>query len=227
MKKLGLVMAAVVLLPLAANAQPAMSNSKHDLSQNSTSTGPRTTDAVTRVCVFCHVPHNASTTTNGIWNRTNPTATFTTWGAGSPTIGGTTLPGGMTVGGGSIRCFSCHDGTTALGGLLNSPTGAALNMNATLGATYTIDRTDMAGNHPVSVAYPGETNAYLSTTSRADTAGYETVAQAITNGMRLYNDGDAYGIECGSCHEPHDTTNVFFLRDTLDNSTLCVNCHAK
>jgi len=33
------------------------------------------------------------------------------------------------------------------------------------------------------------------------------------------------GVECSSCHEPHDTTNDPFLRDTITASQICIDCH--
>jgi predicted CXXCH cytochrome family protein len=33
------------------------------------------------------------------------------------------------------------------------------------------------------------------------------------------------GVECSSCHDPHDTTELFFLRASLTNSAICTSCH--
>ena len=229
MKKL-LVAAAVLALPFAANAATlgtvSMSGTAHDL----TATGPGPQTAQTdRICVFCHVPHNSSTTTNGIWNRALTTTDFTGWGSGSPTIAGTTLPtGANSIGGGSVRCFSCHDGSATLGVLLNSPTGADLTMTSTsVSGTHTLDPTAMAGNHPVSTPFAGST--YNTEISRADTTKYYDPATEIipANTVKIYGGAGTYGIECGSCHEPHDTTFSYFLRADIAGSALCVNCHAK
>ena len=217
-------------MPLKASAQigtVGMAGTPHDLSA-----GNVTNTETDRVCVFCHLPHNADATVNRIWNRniTNTSYGAGSWGSATPTIAGTTLPeGANTVGAGSIRCFSCHDGSATLGVMLNSPTGADLTtMSATaVGATYTIDPDAMAGNHPVSVPYPG--SVYNGLTSQGDTNKYYDPATEVIPAatVQIYGGTNTYGIECGSCHEPHDTTWSYFLREDIGGSTLCVNCHAK
>ncbi|MFQ6079522.1 MAG: cytochrome c3 family protein [Thermodesulfobacteriota bacterium] len=32
-------------------------------------------------------------------------------------------------------------------------------------------------------------------------------------------------MECGSCHNPHDNSIRPFLRNTNENSALCLTCH--
>ena len=232
MKKF-VALVAIMLLPVGANAAAAMEGSRHDFSVGS-GNGAAATSADDRICVYCHVPHNSRQDINGIWNRSNGTQTTYAWGSTSPTIGGTTL--GTTIGSGSLRCFSCHDGTLDIGSLLNGSynvDGDSVNDATGLltAAFYLVTPATMAGNHPVSVRYPSfdNTGTYLSGSSGAFTSSYVALATLTNNGViPVYQDGaNGYGIECGSCHEPHDTTYTYFLRDTLAGSQLCIDCHVK
>ncbi|MCF6218360.1 MAG: cytochrome c3 family protein [Gammaproteobacteria bacterium] len=77
------------------------------------------------VCVYCHTPHGANTSSGGLrmplWNRTvNPSLTYqpydmpTTLGfAGEQNV---THPGPA-----SLTCLSCHDGVTAVDSIINMP----------------------------------------------------------------------------------------------------------
>ena len=67
------VMAALLCLLLwggRARADESVVNSKHDLS--TFGPGPIRALDESRVCIFCHVPHNASPAAP-LWNRHNPT----------------------------------------------------------------------------------------------------------------------------------------------------------
>lgn len=191
---------------------------KHNLSTGSTST-IKSTAGTDEVCVFCHTPHAASTTAKPLWNRTINTAGYTmyntTW---STTIDGTvdTQPGGV-----SAACLSCHDGTIALDALLNPPgtatpgefdtanvmagtdTGEVMlgTSNANLGQ-------DLTNDHPISITY-------------AVTAG-EFLDVSATD-VKLYSSK----VECGSCHNPHDSAIAPFLRISNSASGLCTTCHVK
>jgi hypothetical protein len=104
----------------------------------------------------------------------------------------------------------------------------------------------MAGNHPVAMPIPF--NNQPGTYNGATTGGGITLADwkadPTTLGIVLYNDDGAgnitrgavagqTGIECGSCHDPHNGSNVqdsFFLYGILGGSTadyICIKCHTK
>ena len=227
-----LLVPALMLVPFAAQAQ--ISTTKHNITLGTNAV--YTADANAGLCEFCHVPHNARTDQNAIWNRDDPGVTTYTWGSATPTVGGTALP--ANVGAPSLKCFSCHDGTADIGQLFNGTnytmagtgqTGGALNNNF-----YIVNQGAMAGNHPVSVQYPDTANPgnYLGHTYGAtvNLAGYHTIA-TIDAGttVTLAYDGatGGRGVECGSCHEPHDNSNGYFLRETNAASALCLDCHNK
>src|SRR3972149_5929644 len=54
------------LFPGGAAAKSESRNTKHDLS--TTGPGPFKSDVETRICVFCHAPHNAVPSTP-LWNK--------------------------------------------------------------------------------------------------------------------------------------------------------------
>ena len=111
---------------------------------------------------------------------------------------------------------------------------------------------DMSGNHPVMIPFPlggvaGTYNA-ITTGSSAGASGWQT--DPTTNGIVLFQNtsgnnvtrvtasasGTNLGIECASCHDPHNGSGVqdrYFLRGTLDGSTtgasgyICLKCHSK
>ncbi|MBI2378816.1 MAG: hypothetical protein HYV07_32780 [Deltaproteobacteria bacterium] len=291
MKKIGyLVMAACTAMAGEAAAQVGIAASPHNLS-NSTGVRVRHTSE-DQICKFCHSPHKTSSP-RVLWNRQDSTVATYSWGTdldGSPvtaTYAGTTLPGAQaTVGGGSKRCLSCHDGSVALGDLKNAGGGVPGNLGAftevAVGslddATNTkLDRFNLndatnglQGNHPISVPFPrgiGSGLQYLNVdtgvaitdtveqaqwasstqTSCLSTTGYCTDGDPDTQATptgRMINlaapteAGGAPGVECSSCHEPHnkyDRTGTelgmsgrgFFLRVTLNQSRLCRSCHTK
>jgi hypothetical protein len=98
------------------------------------------------------------------------------------------------------------------------------------------------------VAHPfpfnGAPSTYNGTTSGPTVVASGWQADPSLNGIRLFNDdgagnvsagavAGATGIECSSCHDPHNGSqvqDVFFLRGTLtgnDTNYICLKCHSK
>lgn len=198
---------AFALLP-AAPAGAGIAASKHNLSVS----GPGSVKAASeaRLCVFCHTPHNASPVA-ALWNRNTPGASYTPYAsstaranAGQPT-------------GASLLCLSCHDGTTALGDVIGSGGSIAMAGGvSTMPAGNSRLGTDLADDHPVSIAY----NAALVAARGGELADPST----LTGKVRL----DAGGkLQCTSCHDPHDDSNGKFLVLANTASALCQTCHLK
>jgi predicted CXXCH cytochrome family protein len=181
--KLGIAAAAAVaiLLPLAVTAATGIRNSRHDLSASSGTAGPKSATN-TQLCIFCHTPHKAMSTTL-LWNHTL-TSQNPTWQDATKTSKGTPLPTTLNVG--TKRCLSCHDGSTAIGDVGNAGNGAAgiiavtgtdvdsvgklTNANFQIGASG-----NLSGTHPVGIAYPGSTGNYygnVTGVSNAAAGGY-------------------------------------------------------
>ncbi len=224
MKRILIVCLAVLVTAVMANAQTVV-GSKHDLS----TTGGTAATNVTRVCVFCHTPHQA-TAANGqypLWNHTlSSTASYGTYT--SPTLDATDVtdvgnpPQGNAAT--SNLCLSCHDGTVSIASMYNPPnetnpvtinaiagridSGGLIISNANVG-------TDLTDDHPVNFTY--DTALATADGSLNDPSTTPAVAALLINNK----------VQCTSCHEVHDPTNAPFL--VMDNtaSALCTTCHIK
>lgn len=226
MKKLLCIVGSAVLLGGGSIALADVVGSVHDLT---TATGGAfsTTGDTADVCVFCHTPHGAAAGDAPLWNRQLPAGPYTMYSSSTidMTIAGS--PQGV-----SLACLSCHDGTIAFDVLVNAPTlssGAYAYTagGASQGYTFTGANslsgfgapvefgTDLSNQHPISVTYD----------PTADTA-FRTIAEAETSGIVFYGAGGDQ-VECGSCHDPHTTANVPFLRFSNAASAVCVACHSK
>lgn len=209
------------------------------------------------LCTFCHTPHRAQST-RLLWNHTLSANTFS-WSDATTTTGGTPLPSfDSSWQGVSKNCLSCHDGTVAIGdvawfdGAPRTGTNALLDHKhdaATDPALITFNAPgtgDMAGNHPVAHPFPfqGTASTYNGSTTGTEALASGWQADPTSLGIRLFSDNGAgevtagavvgqSGIECSSCHDPHNGSGVLdakFLRGTLtgsDTNYICLKCHAK
>lgn len=242
-----LVVAAILMLPRAP-AQAAAGDpgtgllaTPHDFT--TPAVGTNTTPV--GLCTFCHTPHKAIST-KLLWNHTLSSNSFK-WDVPSTTAG-TTYPtiAGQTYQGPTAKCLSCHDGTVAIGDVAWFEEGSAVLNNATLSGEFQIATAtgSMAGNHPVAMPYPyqQQQNTYNGVTT--GTAYYPDQWQSTpVSPARLYNDdgsGDITagavagksGIECSSCHDPHNklaVADLFLLGQMTGNDTsyICLKCHIK
>lgn len=157
--------------------------------------------SVGEICVFCHVPHNPlknDPTLSPLWNHADTASTFDLYGGGTATAAGNNP---------SILCLSCHDGVTNLDAF--GANAGTVDMATAFPGSTAIVGTDLTDDHPVMVSYPGPNTDYKDPTGFAYAAVYSN------------------NVECSSCHDPHDTTNVPFLRAANTNSQLCLDCHNK
>jgi predicted CXXCH cytochrome family protein len=174
----------------ASLAHGAVATTKHNLSASGTGTLKATSE--TEICLFCHAPHN-SAPAGQLWNRRTSAASYTPYT--SSTL--KSLPGQPN--GASLLCLSCHDGTIALGEVLNRTTpigmaGGPLAGNALLG-------TNLSDDHPISFTYDVALRA-----ARGELADPTTLVKP--NPVRLDSTGR---LQCTACHDPHDNTNGKFL----------------
>jgi hypothetical protein len=170
---------AALLLGLCGSASAGINDTKHNLGSG---TGPAGRNQVTdtaEVCVFCHTPHGGSTTAPvPLWNKR--------LGAnGAPAGGGTyttyaslqtpSLDGAVAaVGGISLACLSCHDGTQAMDNIINAPgsggydatgggndgrnytwSGTTVNAAGRLSSGIALIGTDLSNDHPIGIQYCG------------------------------------------------------------------------
>jgi predicted CXXCH cytochrome family protein len=205
--------------------------------------------ADTGTCTFCHTPHKASSQAL-LWNQAANTPAAYTWT--NPATTGSTDYATITSAtntGPSVKCLSCHDGSAGVGdiGWFNAQDPATTLPAPGMTADFTIGPGgDMDGNHPTSMPFPlaGAANTYNGTTNGAAAAASDWIADPEALGIRLFNDSTGTGtgisagavagttgIECSSCHDPHNggsVEDVFFLRGDLGGNAatyICAKCH--
>lgn len=256
-------LAALALAPGVSFGQAAgagLALTPHDFFGGPAGGGANTT--AVGICTFCHTPHKAQST-RLLWNHALSANSFS-WSDATTTTGGTNLPTILPAyQGASVRCLSCHDGTVAIGDVSwfkEQPwSGGALNPTLMGAAPNQINNefvitggglggNDLKGNHPIAVPIPfaNAANTYNGNTTGAQVALAEWQADPSALGIRLFNDAGAgsisagavaakTGIECSSCHDPHNgagvpATSDFFLRGELtgnDTTYICLKCHKK
>ncbi len=212
---LPMLLALVATHPVRAQSPDDVASSKHNMSARSGLTN------YGEVCVYCHTPHSGQSSTNApLWNRNFGPGSGSyqmynnTW---SSTIDMTVA---ATPQGVSLACLSCHDGTIGLDVVINRPNadtslaGSGNTMPGNAGQFFANLGTDLRNDHPVSVTY----------STAADPAFNAPDAQGRINGeLPLYSSR----VECGTCHNPHNTSFTPFLRKSNSSSNLCRTCHIK
>jgi len=202
MKKFFALTAALVFLG-AGSSFALISGSLHDFAG-----GPGYTFD-TEICAPCHTPHNAVTGAGPLWAHTPTTASYTVYT--SATYNG----GVITVGGISLACLSCHDGTVAL----DSYIGGAGTAGTLPAGSSNLD-TDLSDDHPIS--FDQNVSAGLDSDIRlaAD------AVTASTGALVFYGGGST--LECATCHDVHNGAGfASLLRMDNGGSNLCLACHIK
>ncbi len=235
------VCAVLVCAGLAAAAPLTIINSKHDLSSGNTTAGviKSTGMGTDEKCVFCHTPHSARNDAP-LWNRTDVSQAYATYTSDVlSTVGltpedplsGTSL--GYKAHVKTRICLSCHDGTIALGNLVNLPNGLSSNipmqgtgidaLGKMTSAAAGYLGLDLRDDHPVAVKH-------------LNSGDPELLAVLGGSRVKLYKAADARPttdgllgayVECTSCHDPHDNEWGNFLIESNLGSALCRDCHQK
>lgn len=232
-----------------------IANTKHDFTLWNPTGGDASNTINVGKCTFCHTPHKAQQQAL-IWNHKLSAVASYSWGAGATTVGGTLLPTiSSTWNGATKLCLSCHDGSVAIGDIAwfdkASHQGLAAINTRTMSADFPNSQIatttgGMGTNHPVAHPFPGAgASTYNTRTSGAAAVLSGWQPNPITSGIRLFNDdgsgnisvasvpGTQTGIECSSCHDPHNgsgVTGAYFLRGNLTGNGvdyICTKCHAK
>lgn len=227
----------VIILTAAyiEGAPTLVKDSKHNLSSNPTNLNTIKSDQLggtSEICVFCHTPHSARADAP-LWNRTNVTGPYSNRYSSDVLLelsyplpedpSNSALPS-YTVHARTRICLSCHDGTIALGSLVNLPSEVTAGEVPMQGATADNKMpgsaagyigTDFRDDHPVAIKYisGAGSDPELKGTRPAE--------------LKLYTSGGFDYIECTTCHNAHDNQYGNFLVMTNDNSTLCIGCHEK
>ncbi len=196
------VVAGLPQAPVAAQVPPDMIGTKHDLSIS----GPGPVRALTedRICVFCHTPHNAAPL-SPLWNRDIPEQTYIVYT--SPTMLADPLPQPF---GPTKLCLTCHDGTVAMGAVLDPSGGIPMAGSGTLPPGSLSDfGFDLSAHHPVAFPY-------------GNSLPNPELASPPPEGLTY---GGIDEVHCITCHDPHNDQYGRFLAKDNRNSALCVTCH--
>jgi hypothetical protein len=211
-------------------------------------------------CTLCHTPHNALQSVM-LWNHHISNNTNFSWTDATATMAGTQFASfPNTYGGPTTKCLSCHDGSVSPS-TINwfegaTPTPGTPSCTTTGGVTTCTHAPAagfngiMNGTHPVAMPYPcgGVANSYNGVTTGAGLVFTEFLSNPNPN-IQLYTDtggptgtishapstgctGTNNGMECGSCHDVHNSAKVQdidLLRGAISGSAgyLCNNCHNK
>ena len=201
MKRLLLSMA--LLFVAGTVAFGAVSGTAHDL---------RGTIGGSQICVPCHTPHGG-TPDVPLWNHAAQAGGYTPYT--STTIDADDANAGDPQAGSiSFLCLSCHDGSIALGSVINDP-GDLTDTTTTMGAVIANLGTDLANDHPVAFAYDNQ--VFTDDGGLVDPSTITTVT--------FFGGGN--DMECATCHDVHDNTNAPFLVMSNAASALCTTCHVK
>ncbi len=194
----GLAGAAALLAQSASN----MVDTKHNLSL--TGPGPIQAQRETRICIFCHTPHNAAPD-SPLWNREIEPQIYTVYASPTLVAGVLPQPSGPTK-----LCLTCHDGTVAMGAVLNPPGGIAMAGSDSLPPGSLADfGLDLSGHHPVSFSY-------LDSLPNVE-------LQPLPPDELVFGGGDE--LHCSTCHDPHNDQYGKFLVKDNRYSALCITCH--
>jgi len=192
-----LVLALGLLVTSGAFAVGDVATTPHNLS--TTGPGQFRSQTENRICIFCHTPHSAVPDAP-LWNRRSN---------GYINYQSSTLDAIAGQPGGSSRlCLSCHDGTIALGDMVNFSPGN--DLAGTFLAGRSNITSDLTNDHPVSIIYD---------------AGLQAADPNLVNPASIDLPLEQNEIQCISCHDPHSDTIPPFLRRTTLNGELCTTCH--
>lgn len=194
-------MATLLVFSAVAFASARVADTVHNLSVSGP--GEIKSKTVDQVCVFCHTPHRAAKG-KGLWNRKIPSKVI-------PYESPSAYEMPENLNGPSALCMSCHDGTIALGNMLNPP---SLGRDADMKDQYVKGRsgfgTNLSNHHPVGFTYPTKSKS-----PKAHLADADTLQLPLTDGQ----------LHCTSCHDPHSSLHPPFLRSSSKDGVLCLSCH--
>ncbi|MHC4941641.1 MAG: cytochrome c3 family protein [Planctomycetota bacterium] len=196
--------AAILVTGQDARAQDRVHQTVHNLSASGP--GKIRAPSESRVCVFCHAPHNTLGMVP-LWNREMPMSSYTIYK--SSTLDAN--PGQPT--GASKLCLSCHDGTIALGNIVSQTDRIRMVGGDFMPAGLTNLGTDLSDDHPISFTY-----------TTGLTASDRQLAHPFGLPPEIKLDASNQ-LQCTSCHDAHNNTHGNFLVISNNYGALCIACH--
>lgn len=231
----------------------------HDLSvvHNGMDYTAEPADPHTRICIFCHAPHNTYrlSAANGghpgsgpqaadeftylpLWNHQlpDPVPDYYMYanGPGAPQQGPKAsqaiLQGIDQPGSVSLLCLSCHDGSIAANTYGNSDQPPASQSVGTkfMAPGYQIGLLqNLENHHPITFDY--DVVVAGDTEIRDPDATLMTPVSTVRDHLFGNGAGGTSYLECASCHSVHNKGNSgeMLLWRSDQNSELCLTCHDK
>jgi len=209
--------AAATRLNAQVQTESKMLQTKHNLGVSGT--GPIRATTEKQICVFCHTPHVPKEyAAPQLWNRPGTLAAYTLYSSDYLTSLEYETPDQPKQR--SKLCLSCHDGTIAIGAVLNNQGSTPILMENSVttmpeNAPGFIG-TSLANDHPVGYKYLTNKDPELANRS-----------WPWNTPVKLDPDDATGTVECQSCHDPHDDAFGKFLRMSNNDAALCTFCHQK
>jgi len=235
MRKAILLIAAAMLITASMAGAASVVGSGHDLSSGGPNAAFRATNT-TRVCVFCHTPHQSDAPfydVDPLWNHTESVSVFNVYDSVTLQADQLVAPDQaitpIVTGTVSFLCMSCHDGTIGLGSLLNDPNVAVGGVEvvpdnvATKIAGNPLLGTDLSNDHPINFTYDASLVALDANPAELVTPASLTAVDAGGQ-IPLFANST---VQCASCHDVHDPQFIPFLNVDNAASALCLQCHIK
>ena len=200
------LMALIFGLMAAATGYAGVADSLHNLSAKGP--GSVKSGVGNRICVYCHLSHSSGEHNNSLWGRRKTKAEFIPYSSSTAVA----QPGQPT--GTSILCLSCHDGTIALGEILNR--GRPRSLPGGLGRMPPgkgLQGTDLRDDHPISFKYSAQLAAQNSEL---------VMPGSLDSSLKLDTNGE---LQCTTCHNAHDSPYDKLLVLPNIRSQLCTECH--
>lgn len=230
----------------------SIADTRHNLSALATHGGIK---AVTeeRICVFCHTPHTSLLEYSSepglkfpLWNhKLKDIVTYILPDDDPGSIPLLSRPQNPPDGD-SRLCLSCHDGSIAIGDVYNpgfSPprvitmegpglVGGKIDLNT---SGFVGPGLDMTGHHPVSIVVNSALISDLSSRCTSEGTSFTVMSTPLSpvryrptlNEYPPTGGSSGNGVQCTSCHDPHDDANGMFLRTGAPGAAqpLCNGCH--
>ena len=183
--------------------------------------------SIDEICVVCHAPHeNSNAAATLLWNRAASTNVGNFVPYDSPTLDGASGQPDYA----SLLCLSCHDGSIAVDAYGGADGTAGKTIDGTNFGALRQFTLDLQQDHPVGITYAtGSTNADSEMNALGDAVTFGNGAGEVVD--MLFPDGaGGVTVECGSCHDVHNTLsagNTQLLNVDNTGSGLCLACHNK
>lgn len=255
-KVLGLVVATSILATASFVSAKTIVGSKHDLSSSGIATASGTGTSQ-QICIYCHAPHNAALSLPLWNRNNPQGSTFTLYSGlnmanvsfKSGFTSDSTSLFCMSCHDGATNISAVHNaGAIAGSGSVVDATDNVGIHTAAAGtfASGTIATTNPAGiggknlskTHPINFPVLSNSQNDLNFTPGQTLMGPAVFKANLTKTFPLFKATADAGmsssrstinssLECGSCHAVHNAEFSPFLRDTMDDSQLCLGCHNK